>query len=69
MTGSAAAGGYVRSRTLTQWMAVPNRCPTLSHELNYAASSTTAPAVAHATQVTTSQEAHMLRQDLFIGNS
>ena len=42
---------------------------TLSHDLNYAASSTTAPAVAHAAQVATSQEDRMLSQDLFIGNS
>ena len=42
---------------------------TLSHDLNYAASSTTAPAAVHATQVATSQEGRMLRQDLFIGNS
>jgi hypothetical protein len=42
---------------------------TLSHDLSYAASSTAAPAVAHAAQVATSQEDRMLRQDLFIGNS
>jgi hypothetical protein len=42
---------------------------TLSHDLNYAASSTTAPAAAHATQVATSQEDHLIHQGLFIGNS
>jgi len=42
---------------------------TLSHDLGNAASSTTAPAAAHATQVATSQEDHLIHQDLFIGNS
>jgi hypothetical protein len=42
---------------------------TLSHDLNNAVSSTTAPAAARATQVATTQEARLIHQDLFIGNS
>jgi hypothetical protein len=42
---------------------------TLSHDLYNAASSTSAPATAHATQVATSQEQHLIEQGLFIGNS
>ena len=42
---------------------------TLSHDLYNAAGSTTAPAAAHATQVATSQEEHLIQQGLFIGNS
>jgi hypothetical protein len=42
---------------------------TLSHDLGNAAGSTTAPAAAHATQVATVQEDHLIHQDLFIGNS
>jgi hypothetical protein len=42
---------------------------TLSHDLNHATSSTTAPAAAHASQVATSQEDRLIHQGLFIGNS
>jgi len=42
---------------------------TLSHDLNYATSSSTAPAAAHASQVAASQEDHLIHQGLFIGNS
>ena len=42
---------------------------TLSHDLSNTTGSTTAPAAAHATQVATSQEDRLIRQDLFIGNS
>lgn len=42
---------------------------TLGHNLHTVASSTTAPAAAHATQVAASQEDRLIHQALFIGNS